>query len=76
MTPGIQKWLARTNHLGQIRYIGTRGLGYSVWERVMKRALQCGYVSANAFGEYEITDAGRAALAAADGAVTQDKRHG
>lgn len=69
MTPGIKKWLLRANHLGQIRYIGTRGLGYSVWERVMKRALQCGYVSANAFGEYEITDAGRAALIAEERAT-------
>jgi hypothetical protein len=62
LTPAQDKWLRRTNALGQIKWSGPRGYGRCVWERCMKNLQIKGFVTPNGFGEYEITDAGRATL--------------
>lgn len=62
LTDAQDKWLRRANELGQIVWRGPRGYGRSVYERVMKALEAKGLVIPNAFGEYEITSAGRAAL--------------
>lgn len=65
MTPAQRKWLGRAKD-GRIFYNGPRGYGRSAWERCMERATKDGLVTPNAWGEYEITDAGRAAMSAAN----------
>lgn len=63
LTASQRKWMARANDLGQIRFNGPRGLAHGVWERMMKRLVAEGLVTPNPFGEYEITAAGRTAMA-------------
>lgn len=58
-----EKWLRRENALGRIVWHGPRGYGRSVYERVMKALEAKGFVKPAPFGEYEVTPAGRAALA-------------
>lgn len=62
LTDAQDKWLRRTNGLGQIVWHGPRGYGRSVYERVMKALQAKGLVTPNAFGEYEITAAGTSAV--------------
>ena len=59
LTAAQDKWLRRYNGLGQIKWNGPRGYGRSVYERVMKALEAKALVTPNAFGEYELTDAGR-----------------
>lgn len=60
-TPAMLKWFARADKTGRIFYSGPRGFGRRAWERCMERAAALGFVTANAWGEYDLTDAGRRA---------------
>lgn len=59
---------ASQNHFGQSRRPSNpNALAQAGWRRVMKALAAAGLMAENAFGDYEITDAGRAALSAAKG---------
>lgn len=60
ITPAMRKWIGRANSRDQIVYRGPRGLGHAAWERCMKRAELLGLVTPNAYGEFELTAAGKA----------------
>lgn len=66
MTPAARKWMECAKPDGRIVYAGSRGFGRRAWELCMERAASEGLVRPNAYGEFEITDAGRAALKSAE----------
>lgn len=61
-SPAMVKWFGRANALGQISFKGPRGFAQASWDRCMKRAQAMGFVTPNAYGEFELTEAGRAHL--------------
>ncbi len=63
-TPAMLKWFGRANGLGQIACTYYNGRNRNNWHRCMKRAAEWGYVSPNAYGEYELTPLGHRVLAA------------
>lgn len=64
MTPAQRKWIGRAKPDGRIVYAGPRGYGRSAWERCMESAAKQGLVTPTPWGEYEVTEAGRAAMVA------------
>jgi hypothetical protein len=77
LTDAQDKWLRRANERGQIVWHGPRGYGRSVYERVMMALEAKSLVTPNAFGEYEITPAGRALVSSQDrGTAPHQPSHG